>query len=136
LAGPADAIDYWTGALRLSYRAELRPEGSDRPAALVDAYPAYFRETGEAVLATNAGRPGPTSRARAGWALRIGWGKWLSLLRLLKGLATFEGGLDYVAWKLERHTGRRVEIPAHVRRRPWLYVWPLVWRHWRERTFR
>jgi hypothetical protein len=136
LADPGDAEAYWTGALRLSYRAELRPEGRDRPAALVAAYPAYFRETGEAVLATHAGRPGPTPRARADWALRIAWGKWLSLLRLLKGLATFEGGLDYVAWKLERHTGHRVEIPAHVRRRPWLYVWPLVWRHWRERTFR
>ena len=73
---------------------------------------------------------------RADWALRIAWGKWLSLLRLLKGLATFEGGLDYVAWKLERHTGRRVEIPPRVRRRPWLYVWPLVWRHWRRGTFR
>lgn len=136
LGGPVDAVAYWTGALRLSYRAELRPEGNDRPAALVAAYPAYFRATGEAVLATHAARPGPTAGSRVDWALRIAWGKLLSLVRLLKGLATFEGGLDYVAWKLERHTGRRVEIPARVRRRPWLYVWPLVWRHWRKGTFR
>jgi len=136
LGGPAGAVDYWTGALRLSYRAELRPEGHDRPAALVAAYPAYFRATGEAVLATHVGRPTNTARARADWALRGAWGKLLSLLRLLKGLATFEGGLDYVAWKLERHTGRHVEIPPRVRRHPWLYVWPLVWRHWREGSFR
>jgi len=136
LGAPADALDYWTGALHLSYRAELRPEGLDRPAALVAAYPAYFRATGGAVLATHAAVPGPTPAARVDWALRIAWGKLLSLLRLVKGLATFEGGLDYVAWKLERHTGRRVEIPARVRRRPWLYVWPLVWRHWRKGTFR
>ncbi len=136
LGGPPDPIAYWTGALRLSYRAELRPEGQDRPAALVAAYPAYFRATGEAVLATHAALTRPTAWSRADWALRSAWGKLLSLLRLLKGLATFEGGLDYVAWKLERHTGRRVEIPPHVRRRPWLYVWPLVWRHWRRGTFR
>jgi len=136
LPEPESGVAYWTEALRLSYRAELRPEGRDRPAALVAAYPEFFRATGEAVLATHAARPGPTAAARADWALRIAWGKWLSLLRLLKGLATFAGGLDYVAWKLERHTGRRVEIPPRVRRRPWLYVWPLVWRHWRKGTFR
>ena len=136
LSGPADAVDYWTDALRLSYRAELRPEGGDRPAELVAACPAYYRETGEAVPATHAPRSAPTVAARVDWALRIAWGKLLSLLRLLEGLATFEGGLDYVAWKLERHTGQRVEIPARVRRRPWLYVWPLVWRHWRKGTFR
>jgi hypothetical protein len=136
LGRPADAIAYWTGALRLSYRAELRPEGNDRPAALVAAYPAYFQATGEAVLATHADRSGPTAPARVDWALRGAWGKLLSLLRLLKGLATFDGGLDYIVWKLERHTGRRVEIPERVRRRPLLFIWPLVWRHWRKGTFR
>lgn len=136
LSDPADAIGYWTGALRLSYRAELRPEGNDRPAALVATYPAYFRATGEAVLATHAARSAHATPARIDWALRGTWGKLLSLLRLIKGLATFDGGLDYIAWKLERHTGRPVEIPERVRRRPLLFIWPLVWRHWRKGTFR
>ena len=35
----------------------------------------------------------------------------LSVLRLLKALFTFEGGLDYIAWKLERHSGQRIEVP-------------------------
>ncbi len=136
LGDPTDAIAYWTGALRLSYRAELRPEGNDRPAVLVAAYPAYFQATGEAVLVTHAGRPTSTVLARADWALRSAWGKLLSLLRLIKGLATFDGGLDYIVWKLERHTGRRIEIPESARRRPLLFIWPLVWRHWRKGTFR
>jgi len=136
LDAPTDPVAYWTAALRLSYRAELRPEGSDRPAVLVAAYPDYFRATGEAVLATHGGRAGRGARARLDWAMRSAWGKLLSLLRLIKGLATFEGGLDYVAWKLERHTGRRIDIPPRVRRHPWLFVWPLVWRHWRDGTFR
>ena len=136
LDDPTDAIAYWTGALRLSYRAELRPEGNDRPAVIVAAYPAYFQATGEAVLATHAGRPTSTVLARADWAMRSAWGKLLSLLRLIKGLATFDGGLDYIVWKLERHTGRRIEIPESARRRPLLFIWPLVWRHWRKGTFR
>jgi hypothetical protein len=136
LGDAADAVAYWTGALRLSYRAELRPEGNDRPAVLVAAYPAYFQATGEAVLATHAGRPAPTALARAEWALRSAWGKLLSLLRLVKGLATFDGGLDYIVWKLERHTGRRIEISERARRWPLLFIWPLVWRHWRKGTFR
>lgn len=135
LGGPADAIAYWTGALQLSYRAELRPEGSDRPAVLVAAYPDYFEATGEAVLSTHAGRIAPTEPARADWAVRSSWGKLLSLLRLIKGLATFDGGLDYIVWKIERHTGRRIEIPARARRWPLLFIWPLVWRHWRKGTF-
>jgi hypothetical protein len=136
LDAPTDPVAYWTEALRLSYRAELRPEGSDRPAALVAAYPDFFAATGAAVLATHRDRARRSVRARIDWALRGAWGKLLSLLRLLKGLATFDGGLDYVVWKLERHTGRRIDIPPRVRRHPWLFVWPLVWRHWRDGTFR
>ena len=136
LAAPTDPVTYWTEALRLSYRAELRPEGSDRPAALVAAYPDYFEATGEAVLATHRHRARRSVHARLDWGLRGAWGKLLSLLRLIKGLATFDGGLDYVVWKLERHTGRRIDIPPRVRRHPWLFVWPLVWRHWRDGTFR
>ncbi len=36
-----DTRAYWLGALRLSCRAELRPEGDERALALVDAYPDY-----------------------------------------------------------------------------------------------
>jgi len=60
----------------------------------------------------------------------------MSVLRLLKGLFTFEGGLDYIAWKLERHSGQTVEIPDKVRRRPLLHIWGLFWRLYRRGVFR
>ena len=136
LGRPAGWRSYWVGALRLCYRAELRPEGGGRAAAVVDRQPAYYARTGAALLAGRGPPPRSASGARFAWGVRIVVGKLLSLLRLLKGLYTFDGGIDYVAWKLERHTGRPVEIPDRVRRRPLLYVWPLLWRLWREGGFR
>lgn len=136
LGKPAEWRAYWVGALRLCYRAELRPEGGGRAAALVDAHPAYYACTGAALLAGRASLPGSLVVARFAWGGRVVVGKLVSLLRLLKGLYTFDGGIDYVAWKLERHTGRPVEIPDRVRRQPLLYVWPLLWRLWRDGSFR
>ncbi len=129
---------WWVEALRLCYQAELRPEDRSRAVTLVDAFPAYFQRTGEAVLALGGAPPSrlAASVARLDWAARIALGKLLSLLRLVKGLYTFDGGIDYVAWKLERHTGRPVAIPERVRRRPLLFIWPLLWRLWRQGAFR
>jgi hypothetical protein len=74
--------------------------------------------------------------ARRHWCRRRLQGKLLSVLRLLKALFTFEGGLDYIAWKLERHSGPRVEIPERVRRWPLIFVWGLVWRLYRQGVFK
>ncbi len=130
----ADWETFWVRTLGLCYRAELRAEGGGRAGTLVAAHPDYYQGVGEAVLADlPRRRSGP---ARVAWFLRIVLGKPLSLARLLKGLYTFDGGLDYVAWKLERHTGRPVEIPERVRRRPLIHLWPLIWKLWREGMFR
>ena len=74
--------------------------------------------------------------SRAAWALRIAQGKLLSVARLLKALFTFDGGLDYIAWKLERHSGVPVEIPDKVRRYPLIFVWGLFWKLYRRGVFR
>ncbi len=132
----ADWRALWTRALSLSYRTELRPETENRARTLVDAFPHFFEEVGRAVLAVSAKRQRFPVLGRVDWALRIALGKILSVLRLLKALYTFDGGIDYVAWKLERHTGKPVEIPDKVRRRPLLYLWPLLVRLWRQGTFR
>jgi hypothetical protein len=51
--------------------------------------------------------PGLTDRQRwaRAWALRRACGKALNALRLAKAAFTFEGGADYLAWKIERHSG-------------------------------
>jgi hypothetical protein len=73
---------------------------------------------------------------RAGWQLRRMQGKLLSLLRLMKATFTFQGGMDYIAWKLERHTGVPVEVSPKVRRHPLIYGWGLLWRLYRRGVFR
>ena len=63
-------------------------------------------------------------------------GKALSLARLVKGLATFDGAIDYIVWKLERHSGQHIEVPQRVRRRPWILVWTFAFDLWRRGIFR
>jgi hypothetical protein len=145
--------DLWQQGLRLSYGAELRAESAGRSAELtaaaVDYYVAATRETADSLrypltlegngtdIRYRAEIPSLNRRlSRAAWMLRTAQGKLLSVARLLKALFTFEGGLDYIAWKLERHSGQRIEIPARVRRYPLIFVWGLFWRLYRRGVFR
>jgi hypothetical protein len=42
------------------------------------------------------------------------------VIRLAKASATFAGGVDYIAWKINRHAGMAIRI------RPWQRRWPLL----------
>jgi hypothetical protein len=142
----------WTQALLRSYRAELRPEGESAVTALVEAAPQRYRRVTAAVLprlpvavaaqgAMDVRRysadipPALRRRARVGWALRRVQGKALNVLRLAKGVLTFEGGVDYVLWKVERHSGVRIEASAFLRRHPILGAWSVAWRLYRRGGF-
>ena len=37
-----------------------------------------------------------------------------------KASTTFAGGIDYLAWKINRHAGTQIEV------KPWQRRWPLV----------
>jgi hypothetical protein len=143
----------WKRGLGLSYSAELRPERPERVVQLFDTFrDRYVALTCAAMAAlpyvAQAGAKGkPISYvaeisthkrllSRLGWTLRKAQGKLLSLLRLIKALFTFRGGVDYLAWKLERHSGIRVDVPPKLRRHPLLYAWGLMWRLYRRGVFR
>jgi hypothetical protein len=38
----------------------------------------------------------------------------------MKAALTFQGGLDYAVWKIERHSGVKVELTEAERKRPLL----------------
>jgi hypothetical protein len=134
--------------LLLTYAAELRSERPHRIRALVaEALPefevlvrALAREQGWTPAA--AGRHRNPSRRRRRWSSACGWaarrvqGKVLSVLRLLKASFTFDGGLPYLAWKIERHSGVRIEITPSMRRFPRLGAIGALWRTWRLGGFR
>ena len=144
----------WRDALALSYGTELRTERQGRAQELSahsrDFFQALTFELAPRLndcLELENGKAGETYyRARVPawkrylapwlWRLRRLEGKLMSVLRLLKGLFTFDGGLDYIAWKLERHSGQKVEIPDKVRRRPLLRIWGLFWQLYRRGVFR
>jgi len=145
--------ELWQQGLQLSYAAELRVEQTGRTAELVaaavDYYVAATRKAaaslryplqieGDGLAARYQATTGSASRivSRISWPLRRLQGKMLSVLRLLKALFTFEGGLDYIAWKLERHSGQSVEIPDRVRRYPLIFIWGLFWQLYRRGIFR
>ncbi|MDX5948253.1 hypothetical protein [Zymomonas mobilis] len=118
-SGDADPLARWREAFRLTYQAELRVEKSNgRADLIVDSNPEYYRRMTQAVVA-HISRNLPTRKqALRLWAKRRRLGKWLSILRLMKASFTFSGGLDYLAWKINRHAGTKIIIKSWQRRFP------------------
>ncbi|HET9460033.1 MAG TPA: hypothetical protein VFO51_08650 [Sphingomicrobium sp.] len=111
-------LDLWKHAFSLTFAAELRAERSDRSAAIVEADEERYQTFGDAAL---AGLAIGNRRQRARWWKRMrGKGKLLSVLRLAKASATFAGGADYIAWKINRHAGTKIAL------KPWQRRWPLL----------
>lgn len=147
------ARQLWDRGLALSYRAELRSEKPEKRARLFDAAPDYYEEVTRLAMdamaypveiADGAGtiryRPGISRgqrwRSRLAWQLRSVQGKLLSILRLMKATLTFEGGVDYILWKIERHSGITVDVEPRLKRRPLLAMGVLAWRLYRKGGFR
>ncbi|HET6473183.1 MAG TPA: hypothetical protein VFG38_15160 [Pseudomonadales bacterium] len=143
-----DTRALWSEGLRTSYATELRSEGPDRADELFAASAGYYDAVTRAVaniVGLRAAEPGrwhsdmaPNERARnrRKWRVRAVTGKFQALARILKAWITFDGGFDYIIWKLERHSGRRIEVPERVRRRPAIHMWGFFWRLYRAGVFR
>ncbi len=69
--------------------------------------------------------------AQLRWAGRRVLGKTLSVLRLIKSAFTFDGGVDYILWKIERHSGVRLPVSPWQRRHPLLASPVFLWRLYR-----
>jgi hypothetical protein len=129
-----DVLDLWQTGFRMTYDAELRAERNDRPASVVDFDPDRYERFGQAALQhtliANELRgdkvhilPDPHGRVmqeRNRWPALRRNGKLLTVARLAKAAFTYAGGIDYLAWKINRHAGTQIEI------KPWQRKWPLV----------
>jgi hypothetical protein len=134
LALPMAATDsseaVWRTGFALTYGCELRAERNDRSGAIIDADPDRYARI-SALL------PPPRLRlnqdqARDRWAQLRRTGKILSIVRLAKASLTFAGGIDYLAWKINRHAGTKIQITAWQRRWPLLGALILVPRLFRQ----
>jgi len=133
--GPASgtAEDFWVALFTGTYASELRPERADRARLIYETYPdrydamlpeawdalgiAYRREGDRLVPEVS---DEARAEARARWARRVKAGKVLSVVRVLKGTMTFDGGVDYLLWKIERHSGTKIETTPWQRKHPFL----------------
>jgi hypothetical protein len=147
---PCSARALWTTQLTWSYRAELRAERAgvaDRLyGAAADRYERVTRaalprlpfpaaaEVVDGAMRINARVP-PTSAA-AWWRIRSYYGKLLSLLRILKSALTQEGSLDYAVWKVERHSGVKIDPSWREKRHPFLALGEEMWRLYRKGAVR
>ena len=135
LPDTVESLDIWRRAFALTYAAELRAERRARGTSVVDADPDRYRRFTLPALASagiGASAAGDTltfarpltdcerKEGARGWARRRREGKALTLARLAKASATYAGGLDYLAWKIGRHSGEPVTI------KPWQRRWPIL----------
>ncbi|HEX8262482.1 MAG TPA: hypothetical protein VF547_06375 [Allosphingosinicella sp.] len=120
LPDPQEPLDMWRGAFALTYGAELRAERRGREGSVVDSDPERYLRFSRPAMAAVPG-DGPLARAaRRPWWKRRLVGKALTVVRLMKASGTYAGGIDYLAWKINRHAGTKIEL------KPWQRRWPLV----------
>jgi hypothetical protein len=150
--GVFDPLDIWRRGFDLTYKAELRAERTTRAASIVDTDPERYRRFFLPAMA-NFDLPlrrEPDGRFRAMWVndrraertIESRWkarqrrGKLRSLVRLAKATTTFAGGVDYIAWKINRHAGTQIVVKPWQRRWPILGALTLLPRLWRRGAIR
>ena len=113
--GGGDDLQPWRHAFALTYSAELRAERNARSGSIVDTDPERYRR-----FLTPAMELMDRNARGGGWARRRIEGKLLSVLRLAKASATYAGGAEYIAWKINRHAGTAIELKPWQKRHPLL----------------
>ncbi len=112
ISGSTDPLALWSALFNETYRTELRPEGHSRAADIVQSHADYYTAVSELAVGSSA--------LTTSWPRVRLWGKFLTIIRLCKAAFTFAGGVDYVVWKIERHTGERIALTPWQRRHPLL----------------
>lgn len=151
MASRFTARELWSRALHESYRTEMRAEALDRSLELYAAAAERYDDVAEAII--SGGHLGQLVRARgtatyfvrnssltqrcvAGtrWFFRRIVGRIFHVLRLTKAAHTFQGGLEYILWKIERHTGKSLRSSSWQRRHPILAAPFLIWKlkYWKR----
>lgn len=129
-----EVLDLWNSGFQMTYSAELRAERKDRPSSVIAFDPERYARFGTAALHhTNIANElrgdkimllpdvnGRIAQERNRWPGLRRRGKVLTVARLTKAAFTYAGGIDYLAWKINRHAGTKIVI------RPWQRKWPLV----------
>jgi hypothetical protein len=132
--GDANPNETWRALFHHTYGSELRVESGGRARDLIASAPERYRQIHRLLIAD--GPPVDRIAANHAWRRRQIVGKFRNLARLIKAAFTYRGGFAYALAKVERHSGRPVEVSDWQRRWPWLAAPVILWRLWRERRLR
>lgn len=132
-----DLIDYCTAMIQASYSSEIRPETGNRVAEVVarqrDGLETIYTPILEyGVSSGHLLRFGdrfrlatpPAADVKRRWSKYFRRTKRRATARWSKYVLTFNGWPDYIARKLERRSGIKVEITDRERRWPLILLWP------------
>lgn len=125
-------VDFWSAGLRSTYADEIRTEKPGRLRSLFNAAEASYQARSRLALAQFPemgaidGNDGVRSNLtdsrkrlyRLGMRMKRPLAKVAVFFRFIKAAFTFQGGLDYARWKIERHSGVRIEVTDLQRRHP------------------
>lgn len=143
---------FWYEAFRRTYDSERRPEAAESILNLYHEDEARYNavaacaikiltEKGHFASATEHPHafaveiPDHSAQKRR-WTRMRSYARALGLVRLLKTAFTFGDWVPYVLWKLERHTGRKIELTERQRKHPLIFAWPVIIPLLRKRNLR
>lgn len=137
IQGPIDAEALGRRMLEVCYGAELRPESRSRSDRVFEAQSEHLvealRPALEAAVAKGLmRREGEgyvlarevTPDIRRKWRRHFKRSKRRATLRWFKHIVTFANWLPYIRRKVERHTGRSIELTTPEKKLPLLFLWP------------
>lgn len=131
---PVTLAQLWEKGFALTYGAELRAERKERSQSVIAFAPERYEKFGVAALERASiaatvkdgavhiapGQNKQIAAEKGRWPRLRRNGKMLTLARLAKASGTYAGGIDYLAWKINRHAGTDYVI------KPWQRKWPIL----------
>lgn len=125
-ADDRDPSHLWVRGLQHTYLNEWRSESGARTRDIYQASSTALDARSRLVLPDCS-----PARRVATRGLRRLLSKAVCFLQLMKAVFTFDDGLDYALWKIERQSGVKLQASDFQRRHPLIGAWPLVWKAWR-----
>ena len=138
--------NYWRALFRATYKAELRVEKPGRENSILELNATHFDgllpealHAGGIAFGREGGALTPhmpnaeRERVLRWWGKRRRRGKLLNIARLARATRTFDGAARYAAWKVERHTGEKIEVTPFREKHPLLAAPAVALQLWRAK---
>lgn len=150
ILSPCTIEEFWLKGLNRTYASEFRAERKHRQNLMIESSRTSFIVRSKNAFATKElhalilegeyihTRFSPTRRRFFRNVSRVACyiSKAQHLLRLMKAAFTFTGGIDYLAYKIERHSAVKLTPTAFQRNHPLIGVWGLFFKGLKHRAFR